>query len=293
VPATAESVPFAPQPLRGVLLVAGALLLFAGMDTTTKYLATAYNVPLVVAVRFIVHLVLMLAILGPSQGRRLVETRRTGLVLLRAACLVGASLCAALAFRRMPVAETTAIVFLSPMLVVVAAPLLGERSGPLGWAAAVGGFVGVLMIARPGAGLETTGVLCALGAATLTTLYQLLSRLLAGSERTIPLLFHVALVGSVSFGILLPWTLHGPPPTALQVALFLGIGVVGGLGHFLFTAAYRHASASVLAPIGYLQLLWAGLLGWLVFGHVPDRVSVLGMAVVVGAGVLIALQSRR
>ncbi|MGE5385411.1 MAG: DMT family transporter [Betaproteobacteria bacterium] len=289
-----ETPPTASHPMRGVLLLVSALLFFACMDTTTKYLAARYPVPLVMGIRYIVNCALMVVLLAPSQGMKLMETRRTGLVLLRAGSLVVASLFVGLALQRMPVAETIAIVFLGPMVVaLVARPILGERIGALGWAAAIVGLAGVLLIARPGSGLDTAGVvfgLCAVGA---NATYLLLSRLLASTERTVTLLFYTTLAGSVCFGLSLPWFWEGEAPTAWQTLLFLSMGITGGIGHYLFTAAFRHAPASLLAPINYLQLLWAGLLGWLVFGHVPDGLTVLGMIVVAASGLMVAFKSRR
>lgn len=282
------------HPLFGVLLFLSAALLLACMDASTKYLAAHYNAPLVVAIRYIVHCSLMVVVLAPMAGRALVETRRTGLVLVRAACLATASLFMTLALQRMPVAESTAIVFLAPLLVVlIAGPMLGERVGMLGWVSAVAGFSGILLIARPGGGLDPTGLACAFCAACAVAAYQLLSRLLASTERTLALLFYTALVGAVIFGLLLPWYWEGQAPTPLLVLLFVATGVLGGLGHFLFTAAHRHAPASLLAPMMYVQLLWAGLLGWVVFGHVPSRLAVLGMCAVAAAGALAAWRSHR
>jgi drug/metabolite transporter (DMT)-like permease len=280
-------------PLRGVLLVAFAVLLFAAMDTTTKYLAASYKVPLIMAVRYAINLALMVVVFAPRKSKHLVETKRTGLVLVRSACLTVASLTMGLALQRMPVAETTAILFFAPVLVVLAArPLLGEYIGAIGWAAAIAGFIGVLLVVRPGSGLESLGIVFALATAGMNVVYQLLSRLLAASERTIALLFYSVLVGAILFGVSVPWVL-GRPPGALDLVAFAGLGIMGVLGHYLYTAAYRHASASMLAPMNYLQLVWAGLLGWLVFNHVPDALSVAGMAIIGGAGTAIALGSRR
>jgi drug/metabolite transporter (DMT)-like permease len=263
------------------------------MDATTKYLAARYNVPLVVAIRYITHCVLMIALLAPNHGRKLVQTKRTGLVLIRAASLTIASLFMGLALQRMPVAETTAIVFLGPMLVVLlAGPVLGERIGMHGWIAAIIGFVGVLLIARPDSGLDATGTLFAFCAVGALVVYQLLSRMLVSTEQTFALLFYTALIGSVVYGIFLPWTWHGPAPKIWEILLFLSMGITGGLGHFLYTAAYRHATAPLLAPMNYLQLLWAGLLGWLVFNHVPDMLSVIGICVITASGAMISIKSR-
>lgn len=281
------------HPFQGVVLFASALLLFACMDTTTKYLATFYNVPLVVAIRYITHCLLMTVLLGPTHGKRLLRTKRTGLVLVRAASLAIASLFMGFALQRMPVAETTAIVFLGPMIIVLlAGPLLGERIGKLDWLACYIGFVGVLLIAHPGSGLDATGTLFAFCVVAALVVYQMLSRVLVSTEETVALLFYTALMGSIVFGLFLPWSWHGPVPTAWQMLLFLSMGISGGLGHFLYTAAYQHAPASLLAPMNYLQLLWAGVLGWMAFNHVPDRVSITGMLVIMASGAIIAVKSR-
>ncbi len=284
----------APHPLRGLLLFVLALLLFACMDTTTKYLAERHSVPLIMSARYIGHLLLMLAFVAPREGRQLVKTTRTTLVLVRGGCLAFGSLLVGLALQRMPVAETTAIIFLSPMVVVLLArPVLGERIGVLGWLAAAIGFAGVLMVAHPGGGLDAGGVVYALLSVVTLVWYQLLSRMLITTERTMVLLFYTALVGSLVFGLALPWFWAGTTPTPLEMFLLLSMGALGGVGHFLFTAAFRHTPASLLAPLNYLQLLWAGLLGWIVFDHVPDPLSILGMCVIAASGLMIAYKSRQ
>lgn len=278
---------------RGFLLFMLGVFLFACMDSTTKYLVSQYEVPLVVAVRYIVNGLLMVALLAPTQGRRLVRTQRTGLVVVRACCLVGASLAIGLAFQRLPVAEATSIVFLAPLLVtLLAGPILGERVGALGWIAVLLGFSGILLIVHPGGDLDLVGACFALLAAVLSTGYQMLSRVLASTEETVPMLFYTTLVGSAVFGAYLPWSWGGPAPTALQFLLFFATGALGGLGHFLFTAAHRNAPASLLAPMMYVQMVWSGLLGWAVFGHIPAAISIAGMLVIAVAGILVAFRSR-
>jgi drug/metabolite transporter (DMT)-like permease len=277
--------------MRGIALYACGLVVLACMDTTTKYLTTRYAPPLVVAVRYVVNCLLMVAVLGPHYRGRLLITQRTGLVLLRGACLAAGSLFLGFAFARMPVAETTSIVFLAPTLVVLLArPVLGERIGVVGWLAALGGFAGVLLIARPGAGLEPVGVALALAAAATTATYQLLSRVLAATERTMALLFYTALLGAIAFGLAAPWFWDGRVPAPFEALLFVSLGVYSGVGHYLFTAAHRYAPASTLAPIGYSQVIWAGLLGWVVFGHVPAPVSAVGMLIVIASGALVTLK---
>ncbi len=295
--AAARHIPqHAPEHLwRGALLLLLSLVLFSGMDTTIKYLAMRYNAPMVVALRFVVHFLLMLLLLGPIQGRRLLKTQRTGLVWVRAVIMVATSLCMGLALRRMPVAETSAINFLAPMVVVLLArPLLGERIGWLGWLAAITGFSGVLLIVRPGGGaLDPVGVIYALGGMSGGAAYQLLSRVLAKTETTSAMLFYVAMLGAVCMGSALPWLWPEQNPAPQDMALFVAVGAAGGLGHYLFTAAFRHAPASFLAPLNYLQLIWATWFGWLAFGHMPDELGLLGMGVVMVSGMMIALKPRR
>jgi len=278
---------------RGALLFLLGVFLFACMDTIAKYLAARYPVPMVVGVRYLVHCLLMVLVLAPSQGAKLVRTQRTGLVLFRAACLATGSLVFTLSLQRMPVAEATAILFVAPLLVVMlAGPVLKERVGAFGWAAVVAGFVGILLIARPGGDLDGIGVALAFAGAVTTATYQLLSRLLAGTETTLAMLFYTALVGAIAFGAMAPWFWGGAMPPPLHLALMLSLGVLGGLGHFLFTAAHRHTAASTLAPMQYSQLVWVGLFGWLVFGHVPEAPSILGMVIVAAAGAAVAIRSR-
>lgn len=282
------------RPLQGVALVAMAALTFALADVLTKLQAERHPVAVVVAVRYLVNLALLLLLLGPGQGRALWQTRRTGLVVLRALCLATASLTMGLALQRMPVAETVAIIYVAPFLVMLLAiPLLGEKVPLAGWVGATAGFLGVLLIVRPGGGLAPPGVALALANAGFATGYHLLTRVLARTETTQALLFFVALVGTLVFcvlavphlpGLVLPW-----PDLAMMAAL----GALATLGHFLFTAAYREAPASLLAPVNYLHLVWAAGLGWLVFGHVPGWVSLTGMALVAGAGVAVAVRSAR
>lgn len=282
------------KPLRGFALIVAATLLFAYNDTTNKLLLDDYNAPMVTAIRYITHTLLMLALVAPFNGREMVRTQRTGWVIVRAISLALGSLLVSLALQRMPVAETTAIVYLCPVLVVaLSGPVLKERVGVMAWVAAVIGFAGVLLIARPGGGLDPLGVLFVLGNVTVAVAYNLLSRVLAKTERTMSMLFYSALVGAIGFGIFLPWTMHGAAPTLLQVALFIGLGISAWLGHYCFTQSYRYAPAGFIAPMSYMHLLWAGVLGWLVFGHAPEPIAIGGMLLVALAGVLSAFRTRR
>lgn len=273
----------------GVALVALAVLAFALADTTTKDLTTRYPVPVIVFVRYAINAVLLALFLWPQMRQRLWHTTRTWLVLGRGLVLALASLTMGLALTVMPVGEATAIIYLAPFAVMVlAGRLLGEKVGLIGWAGAMLGFFGVLLIVRPGGGLDPLGVIYALINAGLATAYHLLTRFLSRTVQPTPMVFHSAWVGAVFFGVLSLGSLSGLAITLADFGLMVVLGTLMTIGHFLFTTAYREAPASMLAPVNYLHLVWAGGLGWLVFGHVPEPLALAGMALVTIAGVVIA-----
>ena len=280
------------RPMTGILLVSLAVLAFALSDVVMKHLAASHSVPVIFAMRYLINLLLLAAILGPRHGAGLWRTRRTGLVAVRALSLAMGSLTMGLALKLMPVGETVAIVYLAPFLVMLlAVPLLGEKVSLVGWLAATAGFLGVLLIVRPGAGLAPWGVFCALTSAGFATCYHLLTRSLARTETMVAMLFQTALIGSVFFCLAALPNLQGFAPGMFDIGLLLLLGGLATLGHFLFTAAYREAPASLLAPVNYLHLAWAGGLGWLVFGHVPDGLSTGGMVLVCLGGVAAAARA--
>ena len=282
------------RPLKGIALIVLATFAFASADVLTKRLTMHHPVSVVIAVRYLVNLGLLAVVLYPRMGAGLWRVERRGLVFVRALCLAFASLTMGLALRLMPVGETVAIVYLSPFAVMLlSAPVLGERVRPVAWLWAGLGFAGVLLILRPGSGLDPLGVVFALTNAGLATCYHLLTRKLAGSESTVAMLFQTALVGSVFFCIGALGSLDQLAMTPQDFGGMALLGLLATLGHYLFTAAYREAPAAQLAPVNYLHLVWAAVLGWLIFGHLPDGISLLGMAMVCASGVAIALGARR
>lgn len=282
--------------IKGVLCVSAAVFLFAAGDTAAKVLFAAYSIPLVLALRYTMNVLILLAVLAPRHGTTLFRYRRPWLVFARGAMLAGSSFCFGLALQRMPVGETVAITYLSPFLVLLlAGPLLSEVVGRWGWIAALGGFLGILLIVRPGSGLNPAGVGFATISALATVGYHLLTRLLARTETTVALLVSTAMVGSLVYGSMLPWSVAGLTqiPSLTDVALMVGLAVASTAGHFLFTTGYREAPAALLAPVNYLHIVWATLLGWLVFAHVPDALTIAGMGCVLASGALVALRSAR
>lgn len=282
------------QPLRGVFLLVNALFFFAVLDATAKHLTQTFSIPMLVWGRYLVHCLLMAVFLGPRLGRRLVATGQPLRVLVRSLLLLACTGFGFAALSRMPLAETTATAFTAPLIVaLLAGPWLGEKLSPGRWLAIVVGFAGVLLIARPGSAAVTPdGAAFALLAATSYAAYQIMTRQLAATENTLTLLFYTALVGTVVMTLALPWFWRGPLASPGEAGLIVALGVLGGCGHFLLTRAFRHAPASVLSPFIYIQMVWAILLGWLVFGHWPDTPALAGTLIIVLAGLYLGLSAR-
>jgi drug/metabolite transporter (DMT)-like permease len=285
--------PAAQQPLRGIVLLMLSLMLFATLDATGKHLSATLPVPLLVWARYGVHLLLMLLFVAPTMRARLVKTRRLRLQLLRAALLLATSLFALSALRHLPLAEGTAITFIVPFLVTaLSVPLLGEKVGAGKWLAVAIGFAGMLLIVRPGTEIEGAGIALAWAAALCYAFYQIMTRKLAATDNSFTTLFYTALVGTAVMTATLPWFWVEREITDTQLALMLSMGLSGGIGHFLLIRAFHHAQASTLTPFTYVQLIWATLLGWLVFGQFPDQWSLAGMAVIAASGLWMALRVR-
>jgi drug/metabolite transporter (DMT)-like permease len=282
------------HPLRGVLLFLAAIFLFAALDATAKYMNAFFAVPLLVWARYLVHFVIMLVFMAPGMGREIIVTRRPWLMSFRALMLVGITLLAQLALKTLPLAETTALIFIAPLLVaLLAGPLLGEQVRRSTWLATIAGFLGVLLIARPGGAMAGPGILYALGGALCYAIYQILTRKLAATEHPNRLLFYTALVGTLSMSLTLPAYWDGQIPTLPQGLLIISLGLYGGIGHFMFIRAFREAPASTLSPLLYVQLIWATLLGWLVFNQLPDFLAIIGMLIIGASGLSLAIRAHR
>jgi len=284
----------ADHPLRRALplfLLAGLCL--SSLDATAKYLVRDHSLFLVVWARYAGQMLVVTPWAWHRAGPGFWRTRRLGLQLLRSACLVVATFCFFGGLRYLPLAEGSAVMFLAPIFIVVLSrPMLGERPTPAQWTASVVGFLGILIMLRPGSAVFHPAVLLLIGAALTNGLYQILTRKLVGEDsRT--MLFYSALVGTVAMSLVLPWGFGAAPLTTKSATLFVLLGLFAGLGHWSVIGAFLRAPASMLTPFTYLQMLWSTLYGYLIFTQVPDGWSALGMAIIVASGLLLALQERR
>ncbi|SNR74302.1 EamA domain-containing membrane protein RarD [Methylobacillus rhizosphaerae] len=274
------------QILQGVLYIFGAIFLFAGSDALSKYLAGFYAVVMVIWIRYVVHSGLMLAVMLPHSGFTVFKTRQPGLQLLRGLCMVGTNMLFISALRYIPLAEGTAIVYLTPLIVTaLSGSLLGERITRLQWFAVSLGFIGVLVILRPGGALFTPVSLLAVGAACTFSLYQLITRKLNTTDSSATTNLLSGLIGSTVLGCIAPFFWQSP--SAYHSMLLLALGASALASHLLLTEAYHHANPSTLAPFTYAQLIFAGLIGYITFGNIPDIFGFIGIGIICASGMLV------
>lgn len=269
------------NPIKGILMMLVVTLCFASLDASTKFLSPRVPLPMLVWMRYLVHCLLMVIFLAPSMRGKLLSTGRPGALIVRGLVLILTTGLGMAAFRALPLAEATSIIFLSPVLVaLLAGPVLGEKISGIRWLAMLAGFSGVVLIARPGGAINITGLLLALATAFTYAVYQIQTRHLAATENTWTMLFYTALLGTLVLTLALPFYGHELDLSPFDWLILCSLGLYGGVGHFLLTAAFRLAPASSLSPFLYVQLAWATLFGALLFGHWPDGWSFFGMGVI-------------
>jgi drug/metabolite transporter (DMT)-like permease len=281
-----------PDSLRGIALMSLTVLLFAVLDTLTKYLTRFYPVNVILWCRYLIQVVLMVLVFAPSMGQRLFRSTRPLQQLARAALLLGASFCMTAGLRHLPIAEATSIIFLAPLLVcLLSVPLLGEKVEAPDWIAVALGFIGIVIILRPGGAVLSWAALLPLATALFNSLYQIVTRRFKNQEHPLTTNFFIGVLAVCVLSVPLPasWV----TPTLPHAAILLAMGVAGLGGHVLWIKALSHSPPSTLGPFSYAQLLWATLFGYLIFGVLPDTGSVIGMAVIAAGGLYLTIRHIR
>ena len=275
----------------GVLLMVAAVTCFTGLDATAKWTSQTLPPIATVAVRYLSALVFISALCRPWARPGILRTRAPALQVGRAFTLVAATISSFVSLHYLPLGQVTAIQFAAPLLLaVLAGPVLGEWPGPHQIAAVVVGFAGVLVVTRPGIDMHPA-VFVAMLCPVASVGYSLTTRMLAGRDRPLTTLFYSGVVGAAAMAPVLPfvWTM---PSGAVWVGMVL-MGVLATLGHYLMIQAFERAPASTLAPFFYSQLVGATVLGWLVFGDVPDRWTLTGGGIVGASGLYMLWRERR
>jgi len=277
------------RPLAGIVCVALGVSLVPLMDGVAKYLSSDFHVFQIVWGRFAFHIAWLLPFILLQLEWRDLFSRHPGLQLLRGAFLLGATLCYFSAIAWMPIADALALLFISPMICTGLSPLvLGERVGPWRWLAVAAGFVGALVVIRPGFGVFQPAALLALGAGAFHGCYLLATRRLAGRTNPLVTLVFTALVGLVAMTVTLPALWH--PPDATEWLLMALMGLFAASGHFLIIRGFNQAPAPIVAPIGYFEIVVATIVGYVGFGDFPDSWTWAGIVIIVASGIVITLR---
>jgi drug/metabolite transporter (DMT)-like permease len=274
----------APSALAGIALVVAAVACFAMLDTTTKFVSASVPILMALWFRYFFQAVATTAAVLPVRGLSVLRTAHPKFQCLRGLLLMLSSLFAFLSLKYMPVAEFTAIGAIVPLVItLMAATALGEKVSALRWSLVVGGFVGTLIIIRPGGEDFTWTLLLPLGMVVTNTGFQVLTSRLARTEDPITMHLYTGWVGTLLVSIALPFVWTSLPSWSLWGWLVL-MGAAATVGHFLLILAYMRAPAATLTPYLYAQIAFAMVSGWIAFSHVPDRWSMAGMLMIAICG---------
>jgi drug/metabolite transporter (DMT)-like permease len=270
--------------LIGIALMCLALLCFSGLDATAKWVNRSVDPLVTVWARYVSAAGLTFIFINPWTKPGAVATRRLPLQLARSFLLFLSTICNFVALQYLQLVEALSIVFSTPLIVaLLAGPILGERIGMQRLIAVCVGFIGVLVVARPGLGTMHPAALLSLTGAVAYAFYGITTRMLASTDSSATTIIYSSLAGIVLMTPLLPWV-WTTPSSPLTWALLMMTGFFGAVGHWLLVLAYARAPAVILSPFIYSQIVWMLALGYIVFGDWPDPWTFAGAGIVIASG---------
>lgn len=271
-----------------------ATVFFPFLNASVKYLGQRYPITEVFFARYLGHSLICLALFLPRHRLALFATRRPAIHAGRAILLFIASAFYFIGIQSIDLSTAAAISFAGPIFVTaLSVPLLGEKVGIRRWTAVFCGFLGALIIIRPGTAVIQWGAVLVLVDALAYGLYQILSRKIGNMDPAYTSITLSGIGGLLIACLLLPFFPFRLPDNAADMAVFAAVGIWGLLGHYFVVKAVQWGRASVVAPIGYVELVGATLVGWFLFGQFPDTWTWLGAAIIVGSGLYITLREHR
>jgi drug/metabolite transporter (DMT)-like permease len=272
------------RPLVGIAFILLAVSCFAALDTTVKHLSATVSVLLAVWFRYMFQAVVMSGVILPTRGWRSLHTAHPWLHALRGLLLLLVSSLAFMSLVYMPLGEFTAIIMLTPLVVMlVAAVFLKEHVNGLRWLMVAGGFGGALMVIQPTGQAIGWAVLLPLAMVVFYAWFQILTSRMTRTEDTMTMHFYTGWVGALLMTLVLPWVWQNIPDWLTFFWLCMA-GVLGTVGHLMLILAFKRAPTATLAPLLYAQVGMAVLAGWLVFDHIPGALELWGIALIVVCG---------
>ncbi len=278
----------------GILLMIITTIVFASQDGLSKYLATEYNVYMVVMIRYWFFAAFVISMSSRRTGgiKRVAKTKWPILQIFRSLILVAEMCITILAFTLLGLAETHAIFASYPLIIaMLSGPILGEYVGWRRWLAISVGFIGILIILNPGNGIFSPYALVPLAGAILFALYGLLTRYVGQYDNSSTSFFWTGVVGSIAMTVvgLNFWD----PVSKSDWSIMLLLSASGVVGHYLLIKCYEVAEASAVQPFAYLQLIWASMIGIIIFGEQITTNVLIGACIIVGAGLFTLWRERK
>ena len=278
----------------GILLMIITTIVFASQDGLSKYLATEYNVYMVVMIRYWFFAAFVISMSSRRTGgiKRVAKTKSPILQIFRSLILVAEVCVTVLAFTLLGLAETHAIFASYPLIIaMLSGPILGEYVGWRRWLAISVGFIGILIILNPGNGIFSPYALVPLAGAILFALYGLLTRYVGQYDNSSTSFFWTGVVGSIAMTVvgLNFWD----PVSKSDWSIMLLLSASGVVGHYLLIKCYEVAEASAVQPFAYLQLIWASMIGIIIFGEQITTNVLIGACIIVGAGLFTLWRERK
>lgn len=287
-----QSAPPAESVRVGIASILLAVFCFAIVDAIAKWLGHSYDAAQIVFLRYFIGLAPVALLVWRSGGIATLRTRRPFGHALRAGLIFVALLAFFSGLKRMPLAEAIAIAFTAPLFIAaLSGPMLGERVGPRRWAAVWVGFVGALVMIRPGTEAFRPDALYIVAAALAFAFAMMVTRRLVKTESNVTMLAYTTAGAALCSLPLVPFVWQ--TPAGGDVWLFVLVGLVGSLAAYFVISAYRHAPAAVVAPFEYTALIWGAIFGWLIWREQPEAVVWIGAAVVVGASLYVGHREAR
>ncbi len=289
---TASDATAARQALVGIVSMSGAIALFSVMDVMIKALSDTYSTVQIYFFRSLLALIPAWFVLRGEGGLAAMKTERLGFHIFRSCVSMAFLLAFFYALHLLPLADLYAITFAAPLFITaLGVPMLGERVGARRWAAIGVGFVGVLVILRPGGEVFSLGGMIGLISSLLFSFSMIFTKQLSRTESNGAIVTYFALTSTVLSGLALPFS--WVQPSGGDWALLVAVGLVGGVGQILITHAFRSAPAAIVSPFQYTSILWGLIFGYAFFGDLPDAIMLAGAAIVVASGLYILYRETR
>lgn len=281
------------RPLLGILFMCTASTLFPMMNGLVQVLSPRYASEQLVWARQGSHVIFLLALFMPTRGWALFHTSQLKWQILRSIVLMCSTLFFFSGVKHLPLAKAAAIGFMGPFFVTLMAwPILGERISIPRLLAILVGFLGVLVIIRPGTEVFHWASLLMLASSLCYAFYQILTRIVGGHDKPETSALFSALVGTAVLSFYVPYV-WSPIQSWSDGALMFSLGILGGLGHYCVARALIYTQANIAAPFVYWQMVGSVVIGYMISGYLPDAVTWIGAAVIIAAGVYIGWRETR